>query len=131
MGDKSWKAFERRVAAWFPNGRRRGPDTRDAHAGKSDVICDDWSPECAVLERGSLNYSKILAKVLQSERNAEPGKIPVTIVKAKHAEDRDALVVFRAEVFRSLILARHEYLSEDEDEDEAPPGSTAGYPRLR
>ena len=28
MGDASWKAFERRIARLFPNGRRRGADTR-------------------------------------------------------------------------------------------------------
>jgi hypothetical protein len=72
MPDKSWKAFERRMAKWFPGGRRRGADTRGADSGKSDIIAPGWSPECKLPGRPS--YSDIFKACLQAERNALDGE---------------------------------------------------------
>ena len=102
MADKSWKAFERRVAKLFPNGRRRGPDTRGESAGKSDVICDGWAPECKLLTRPS--FSDLLDAARQAERNAGELQTPVAVVKKKHDPDSDALAVMRLEQFRRWFL---------------------------
>ncbi len=102
MPDAAWKAFERRIARLFPNGRRRGPDTRSGGNGKSDVICDGWAPECKLLARPS--FSDLLDAARQSERNAEPGQVPVAIVKRKRDLDRDALVLVRLETFSRWFL---------------------------
>ena len=94
MPDKSWKAFERRIAKRFPSGRRRGPDT---HGGKSDIVCDGFAPECKLLGRPS--FSAMLDAARQSERNAQDLQAPIAIVKKKGHRDRDALVVMRLEEF--------------------------------
>lgn len=102
MPDASWKAFERRVAKRFPGGRRRGPDTRGESAGKSDVICNGWAPECKLLSRPS--FSDLLDAARQAERNAEASQIPVAIVKRKRDYDANALVVIRLDVFSDWFL---------------------------
>lgn len=102
MTDKSWKAFERRVARLFPGGRRRGADTRDGDGGKSDVICDGWAPECKLLSRPS--FSDLLAAARQAEHNAAELQVPVAICKRKYDEDADALVALRLETFRRWFL---------------------------
>lgn len=102
MPDTSWKALERRLARLFPSGRRRGPDYRGPHAGKSDIICDGWAPEVKLLGRPS--FGQLLAAARQAEANAEPLKIPVALVKRKRDRDRDTLVVFRLETFREWFL---------------------------
>ena len=102
MPDKSWKAFERRIALRFPGGRRRGADTRGDSGGKSDIICDGWAPECKLLARPC--FSDLLDAARQSERNAQPGQIPVAIVKRKRDRDGDALVVLRLETFQEWFL---------------------------
>lgn len=105
MADRSWKQFERRIAKYFPNGRRRGADTQNVdRGGKSDIICDGWAPECALLGRPA--FSRLLEKAVQSERNAEPGQIPVAIVKKKFSDDNDALVIFRLETFVEHFLTQ-------------------------
>ena len=112
MPDAAWKAFERRVARLFPNGRRRGADTRSEAGGKSDIICDGWAPECKLLSRPS--FSALLEAARQSERNAQEGQIPVAIVKRKRDRDRDALVVLRLETFRKWFLVRERTTGESE-----------------
>ena len=106
-GDALWltavgKAFERRVAKLFPNGRRRGADTRGERAGKSDIICDGWAPECKLLARPS--FHDLLAAARQSESNAEELQTPVAIVKRKRDRDADALVVMRLATFAAWHL---------------------------
>ena len=93
VADAAWKAFERRMARLFPKGRRRGADTRGPSTGKSDIICDGWSPECKLLGRPS--FSDLLDAARQAERNAEPLQTPVAIVKRKRDRDTDSLVVMR------------------------------------
>ena len=102
MADAGWKAFERRIASLFPNGRRRGPDTRGDSAGKCDIVCDGFAPELKLLGRPS--FSDLLDAARQSERNAEPLKVPVAIVKRKRDRDADSLVVMRLESFVEWYL---------------------------
>ena len=102
MPDASWKAFERRIARLFPNGRRRGADTRGENAGKSDIICDGWAPECKLLSRPS--FSDLLDAARQAERNARELETPIAIVKRKRDRDGDALVVMRLETFAEWYL---------------------------
>ncbi len=99
MPDKSWKAFERRIAQRFPNARRRGPDTT---GGKCDLIAPGWAVECKLLGRPS--FSDLLDAARQAERNAEALQTPVAIVKRKHDEDRNALVVMRLEEFSQWFV---------------------------
>jgi len=69
MPDKSWKAFERRIAKWFPNGRRRGADTRTEYAGKSDIICNGWAPELKLQAR--IGFQDCINAVRQAEARGE------------------------------------------------------------
>lgn len=103
MSDASWKAFERRIAKLFPGGRRRGADTRGENAGKSDVICDAWAPECKLLGRPS--FADLLSAARQAEANAKPLQTPVAVVKRKRDRDMDALVVMRLETFADWFLS--------------------------
>jgi len=104
MPDKAWKAFERRMAPRFPNGKRRGADFGGGAkgGGKSDIICDGWAPELKLL--GAPTYGAMLAACKQAERNAAPSQIPIAIVKRKNAEDKDALVVMRFAEFEQWYL---------------------------
>lgn len=85
---------------------RRAADFRNrfARGGNDDAVelpgkpMSMWSPEFAL--RRNLSYATILGKCQQAEANAKHGKCPVVIVKPPRAEDRNALVVFRLEVFR-------------------------------
>ena len=103
MPDKSWKAYERRIARLFPAGRRRGCDTQ---GGKSDIVCDGWAPECKLLGRPS--FSALLDAAHQAERNAQDLQVPVAIVKRKRDRDLDALVVMRLETFCQWFLGVEE-----------------------
>lgn len=97
MADKSWKAFERRIAA-FVGGKRRGADTRDERGGKSDVIHPHFAIECKLLSRPS--FSAMLDACRQSERNAEEHQEPVAIVKRKNDPDDNAIVCMRLSTWR-------------------------------
>jgi hypothetical protein len=98
MADRAWKAFERRVARLF-GGRRRGPDTRDVDAGKSDVCgVPGFAIECA-LGRKYTGYTAMLEKARQAERNARDHELPVAVLKAPRIADTDALVVMRLPTF--------------------------------
>ena len=115
------------MAKLFPNGRRRGADTRNTGTrggggGKSDIICDGWAPECCVTARPTLSLMR--TKVAQSERNAEPGEIPVVLVKKKYEDDVKTLVIM------SLGTLRRYFLPEPTAEPEAPEceASTPGPP---
>lgn len=127
--DKAWKQYERRIARYFPNGRRRGPDV---DGGKSDIVCDGWAPECQLSARG-LSYGGLHEKVAQSERNALPGQTPVVIAKRKHQRDADSLVIFRLSTFEAVFLgdsARRVGLADDDDIERAAvgPALDAGLP---
>lgn len=97
MPDAAWKAWERRVAAFF-GGRRRGAYTGSRRdGGKSDVIARGFSIEAKLL--GRPGYADLLDAARQAERAADPTELPVAVVKRKRAEDADALVVLRLETF--------------------------------
>ena len=105
MADAAWKAWERRVAAIF-GGRRRGADFRGRDGGKSDVLAEGWSIECKLL--GRPGYADLLAAARQAELAAKPDEIPVAIVKRKHRDDADALVVMRLETFSAWFVGKRE-----------------------
>lgn len=98
MADKSWKAFERRIAKAV-NGQRRGADfrNRERGGGKDDIVHDHLSIEVKLLK--NVSYCNLLDAAKQAERNAEDGKLPIAIIKKKNARDADALVVMRLERF--------------------------------
>jgi len=108
MPDRSWKAFERRLASWFPGACRRGAYTRGAYTGsrsngKSDLICPGWSVEAKLLSRPC--FQDLLDAAHQAEQNREqPGDIPVACVKRKGDRDTDALVVMRLETFKEFFI---------------------------
>ena len=94
--DKSWKAWERRVAALL-GGVRRGADTRSRNgAGKTDVIHDELAIECKLL--GRPGFADCLSAAKQAETNAESG-LPIAVVQRKGRRWQDALVVMRLETF--------------------------------
>ncbi len=107
MSDKSWKAWERRLASWFPNAARRGAYTGNGRQGKPDLICPGWSIECKLLARAG--YQDLLDAAKQAEDNRErTDDIPVAVVKRKGDLDKDALVVMRLEVFAEFFVNQAE-----------------------
>lgn len=102
MTDKSWKAWERRVARLF-KGKRRGAYTGDGGQGKNDIIVEGWSIEVKLLSRPT--YQQMFDACLQAEVNKENDlDIPVAIVKKKNARDNDALVILRLEQFKEFFI---------------------------
>ncbi len=89
MPDKSWKAFERRVAKKI-GGRRTGV------LGGEDVEHPRWSIECKLLQF----LPKWLTEIMkQAEDNCPTGKIPLAVVKQKYDNDEDAYVILRSKNF--------------------------------
>ncbi len=102
MGDKSWKAWERRIAAYLgPEAKRRGADFGGRTGGKDDVIHSVYSVEAKLLSKPT--FGLMLEACRQAEANAEEGKIPVAVVKKKRSLDMDALVVMRLERWLQAI----------------------------
>lgn len=106
MPDKGWKKFERRIAALFPGGVRRGADTRSVGTeGKTDVIAPGWAIECKLLK--TVSFQILLDAALQAEKNStDKDDIPVAIVKEKGKQDKNALVVVRWPVFMDFFNPR-------------------------
>ena len=98
--DKSWKAYERRIAA-FVSGKRRGADYGGRTGGKDDIIHPLLSIECKLYSR--VTYGLLLAAVDQAEANAEEGKIPVAVIKRKRDRDLDSLVVLKLRTALTLL----------------------------
>jgi hypothetical protein len=99
MTDKSWKAWERRVAKLF-GGQRRGADYGDMLGGKNDIIVAGFSIECKLLKRPT--YQQMFDACVQAESSAENIiDIPIAIVKKNKQglKDKDALVIMRLETF--------------------------------
>lgn len=93
MPDAGWKKFERRIAKYFPEGRRRGPDYRGANAGKTDIISPGWAIECKLYKNPT--FQVMLDAALQAETNRpEPDDIPIAIIKKKGLQDKNALAIF-------------------------------------
>jgi hypothetical protein len=101
--DKSWKAFERRIASLFGT-TRNGCVTGDGTAGKgsADLENDFFSVECKLLGRPS--WSAMVEACLQSERNASRYREPVAVIKKKGA-GQDTLVVQRLSTFSDWRLS--------------------------
>tara|TARA_R110000868_G_scaffold7078_2_gene38769 strand:- start:1372 stop:1872 length:501 start_codon:yes stop_codon:yes gene_type:complete len=97
MGDKAWKAFERRIASLF-NTTRNGCVTGDgtAGSGSADLENEYFSVECKLLGRPS--WSAMVEACLQSERNASEHREPVAVIKKKGA-GQETLFVQRAQTF--------------------------------
>lgn len=102
MSDKSWKAYERRLATIF-GGTRRGAYTGDGNHGKSDIIKPGWSIEAKLYTNPT--FDVLLQAARQAERNAEsPSDIPVAVVKRKGGRDDNAIVVMRLETFEKFFI---------------------------
>lgn len=102
MSDKSWKAWERRVATIF-GGKRRGAYTGDGNTGKTDIIVDGWGVEVKLLSRPT--YQQMFDACTQAETNREKDTdIPIAVVKKKGARDNDALVIMRLEQFKEFFV---------------------------
>lgn len=103
MTDKTWKAAERKIAAFFPNGRRRGADFRGDHSGKTDIIAPGWSIEVKQSKRPT--FGLMQAAVAQAERNREsPSDIPVAVIHRQGDRYADSLVVMRLEEFAAFFM---------------------------
>ena len=103
MPDKSWKAWERRVAKMF-GGQRRGADYGDSRGGKNDIIVKGFSIECKLLKRPT--YQQMYDACIQAESSAEEViDIPIAIVKKNRQglKDEDALVIMRLKTFRDFF----------------------------
>ena len=97
--DKSWKAFERRIAKRF-HGVRRGADFA---GGKNDIIVPGFSIEVKLYARP--HYQMMLDACRQAEAAKEDAlDIPIAVVKKKGARDNDALVVMRLEEFEKWFI---------------------------
>lgn len=107
MADKSWKAFERRIAKLF-GCKRRGADFRGEHGGKDDLTHDWYAVEIKLLARPC--FSDMLAACKQAEyASVVPGieqRHPVAIVKRKRDLDSDALVCMRLQTWLDWNLAQ-------------------------
>ena len=96
MADKSWKAFERRLAHRL--GGRRIPCT-----GEKDGIDVDAGPFVyqAKLRRGVPSYMRSWLRGIV-EAGARKGSIGVLIWKAPNARDDDSLVLLRLKDWEDL-----------------------------
>jgi hypothetical protein len=102
MADKSWKAFERRIAKRF-GGKRRGADYGGFAGGTNDIICEGFSVECKLYKRPS--YGMMVDACFQAEAAREKfTDAAVAVVKKKGARDNDALVIMRLEEFERNYL---------------------------
>jgi len=99
MPDDAWKSFERRVAKYFPDGRRRGPDTQgEKNQGKTDVVSPGWAIECKLLSTVSFQILVNAAQQAQSNKSV-PEDIPIAVVKEKGRHDSNALVIVDWDTF--------------------------------
>lgn len=112
MSDKSWKAAERRIAQFFPNGRRRGADFRGEQGGKTDIIAPGWSIEVKQSKRPT--FGLMCEAVAQAERNrVNPADIPVAVVHRQGDRYSDSLVIMRLEEFVAHFIGQTENRSEE------------------
>jgi hypothetical protein len=103
MADKAWKAFERRIAKWWPGAKRRGAYTGSGRRGRSDLICPGWSIECKLWR--NFNFLDLRKAALQAERNREESDdIPVAVCKRLRERDKDSLVIMRLETFAEYFI---------------------------
>lgn len=108
MADKSWKAFERRIAKLF-GCTRRGPVFRSADGGTDDCTHAWYAIECKLLSRPT--FGEMKAACLQAEASAATlpmadgrSREPVVVFKKKFDDDADALVIQRLATFKAWHL---------------------------
>ncbi len=120
MPDKSWKAWERRVAKLF-GCKRRGADFRGENGGKDDLTHPLYAVEVKLLSRPT--FGEMLDACRQAEGaamvtrcaevdheqksitlNTEMERHPLAIVKRKGDRDEDALVIQRLGSFKAWHL---------------------------
>ena len=108
--DKSWKAFERRVAARV--GGKRVPVTGERDG--ADVVAPAFVYQCK-LRRGLPSYLKdwLRGITMAGERAGATG---VVVWKAPHARDDDAVVVLRLKDWQ-------DWHGVEDDESEKPAGT--------
>ena len=94
--DKSWKAFERRVAKRM--GGRRIPCTGERHG--SDVDAGPFQYQCK-LRRGVPSYLRDWLRGIVSA-GERVNAVGVVIWKAPHGRDDDAVVVLRLADWQAL-----------------------------
>lgn len=110
--DAAWKAFERTIATFF-GGKRRGAYTGSNGSGKSDIIKPGWSIECKLLSK--IGWQDCLNAVSQAEKNAEPGDIPVAVIKRKGDRLTDCLVVMRLSEYGNCFVGNENPFVEIEE----------------
>jgi hypothetical protein len=106
MADKSWKAFERRIAKLF-GCKRRGADFRGELGGKDDLTHAHYSVECKLLSRPQWNDIEracIQAECAAYETATSPSREPIAIIKKKFDEDDNAFVVSRLSTWKTWHL---------------------------
>ena len=91
MPDKSWKAFERRIAKRM--GGRRIPVTGERDG--ADIVGGGPFVYQAKLRRGLPSYLRDWLRGIVAAGERKGGSTGVVVWKAPHARDDDAVVVLR------------------------------------
>ena len=95
MSDRSWKALERRVARWFPNGRRI-PVTGERDG--ADVAAPPFWAQVKL--RRSLSLPAARAALSRLQAKVPTGDTAILVHKAPGARDDTAVVMMLAREFR-------------------------------
>lgn len=106
MAEKSWKAFERRIAKLF-GCKRRGPDFGGIDGGKDDLTHAHYAVECKLLS--VVQWNDMVKACVQAECAAydafgQNSREPIAIIKKKFDDDENALVVQRLSTFKAWHL---------------------------
>ena len=105
MPDKSWKAFERRLALDRLDGKRTGPTY------KEDVESKYFSLEAKLLK----SLPKMMQKAYeQAVKNCPAGKFPVVIAKEKGRNDGNAFVLMNYVDWNAIASAYEWFWNEPE-----------------
>ena len=97
MADKSWKAFERKIAGVM--GGERVPVSGRERGYAPDVRCERWSIECKVREKLPV---LLMQAVDQAKKSAKVNQLPVVFLKQKYSKFSDTLVVLKITDFLML-----------------------------
>lgn len=107
MADRTWKAVERAIAKFFPNGQRRGADFRSEDTGKTDIISDGWAIEVKHSKRPT--YGLMVEAFEQAERNrTKPEDIPIAVVHKAGDRYEESLVIMRLDFFAQFFINKTE-----------------------
>jgi hypothetical protein len=100
MPDTTWKAAEREVAKYFPDGERRGADFRlkNSNTGKTDVISPGWAIEVKHSRRPT--YGLVLQALDQATKaQGHPDDIVVAVVHRHGTRYSDSVVYMYTDRF--------------------------------